>query len=187
MKKYLLLIPLLLFFVVFLFTKENDKAIFIQPKNLHLADIVLRKGVGTQSEIISMILSSNLTHVGIVSSTNPIKIIHATYEDLGENGVVEFDWEQFSKGSKYIKIIRLNLDDEVKKKIVSSLKAKIGDDFKLTTDKDNLYCTTLIEKELKKHINVNLKYDYVDNLLLKGYILPPKSFLDLEHEIIYEK
>lgn len=185
MKKYLVFI--IIIFVFYLIISVDKTSKFNEPKNLELADIVLRKGIGAQSEVISQVLDSNLTHIAIISNTNPLKIIHATYDDFDANGVVEFSWEKFAKGSKYIKIIRLNLSKNEKDELVKNLKKQLGKDFKISTDEDNLYCTTFIAKELQKYLNKDLKYIYIDNIFIKGKLLPPKSFLDLDHSVIYEE
>lgn len=184
MRKYLIFI-ILIFLIYLIFPKSN--ASFDEPKDLKIADIILRKGIGAQSEVISQVLKSNLTHIGIISSTNPIKILHATYDDFDISGVVEFSWEQFAKGSKYIKIIRLNLSKNEKEELVKSLKTKLGNEFRISTDENNLYCTTFIAKDLQKYLNKDLKYIYLDNIFIKGKILPPKSFLELDHKVVYEK
>lgn len=98
--------------------------------------------------------------------------------------MVEFSLEDFLKGAKKIKIIRLNIEN--KNDILDNLKKQIGKEFKISTQNDNLYCTTFLWNELKKYIKEDLKYDKINIPFNQGYYLLPERFLDLEHTLIYE-
>ena len=56
-------------------------------KNLHslptleVGDIIFREGIGVESIIIQKLSKHNYTHIGLVISTKPIIILHATPDD----------------------------------------------------------------------------------------------------------
>lgn len=183
MKKIAFLINLLFFYTYFNYDMNINT--FTIPQNLEIGDLILREGTGSQSLLISKITHSKYTHIGIISSIHPIKILHATYDDLGENGVKEFSIKDFFKGAKQIKIIRLiDLSKEEKLLLIKNLKKYLNQDFNLSPKDNNLYCTTFIYKELEPLITEQLEKTYLDIPIATGYYLLPKSFLNLNHIVI---
>lgn len=182
MKKLIILINIFIFYLYF----NLNISSFSIPNNLMLGDFILREGIGIESELIKLATNSKYTHIGIISSINPTKILHATYEDFGFSGVVQFDLKDFLNGAKEVKIIRLkNLKD--KEKLINDLKAKLKSDFVLDESENALYCTTYIYNDLKKYLNIELNKTYLDLPINKGYYLLPSEFLKLEHEVIFEE
>lgn len=169
------ILNIFIFCVALLANNQND---------IKIGDLILREGTTLDSQLIKQFFNATYTHIGIISCEKPLKVLHATYDDLGKNGVVEFSWEDFLKGAKKIKIIRLDIEN--KNDILDNLKKQIGKEFKISTQNDNLYCTTFLWNELKKYIKVDLKYDKINIPFNQGYYLLPERFLDLEHTLIYE-
>lgn len=185
MKTIFFISNFIIFYIYFNF--QPNISSFEIPKDIKKGDLVLREGIGLQSQLILYATKSNYSHLGIISSENPLKVLHATYQDLGQNGVKEFSFSDFLKGSKKIKIIRLNdINDENIDILLSKLFLYLNNDFDLNASENNLYCTTFIEKELSKIYKLNLDKTFINVPVFYGYYLLPESFLTLNHKVIYE-
>lgn len=149
---------------------------------LEIADLVFRQGIDLDSSIIQDITKSPYSHIGMVVSLNPILIIHATTNDLNkQNGVILSSLEDFLKLSKQIAIKRFDLDLKTKEKIANALLKQLGKPFILNAESNNLYCTTLLENELSKYINLDLSYTTINVPILGGEFLFPKAFFEDNH------
>ena len=152
---------------------------------LKVLDIVLRTGIDLDSLLISRISGSPYSHIGVVISTQPLQILHASSSDT-QNKVAVSEFDYFLAHAKGIAVKRYaNLGD--KERILGYLKAQIGKEFKLFDEGEKLYCTTLIENALKQAFEPNLAYEKLDLSLLSGEYLFPKAFYDSNQSVlIYE-
>ena len=152
---------------------------------LKVLDIVLRTGIDLDSLLISRISGSPYSHIGVVISTQPLQILHASSSDT-QNRVAVSEFDYFLAHSKGIAVKRYaNLGD--KERILGYLKAQIGKEFRLFDEDEKLYCTTLIENALKQAFEPNLAYEKLDLSLLSGEYLFPKAFYDSNQSVlIYE-
>lgn len=156
---------------------------------LKVGDIILRQGVGADSKLIQHISSSRFSHIGIIVSINPTTILHATTNDNPSklNQVLLSDINSFVSLSYAIAIKRFDLSQEQADLIVKYLLSQVGREFVLDTTQDKLYCTTIIESALSKHIKLDLPYTYIDIPLLRGYYLMPQSFYtNTQSKLIYQ-
>ena len=178
---------LLLILAFLAFLPEKKQGLKMQDlkamPELEVLDLVLRAGVDLDSLLIRQISNSPYSHIGVVISTKPLQILHASSSDT-KNKVAISDFSYFLAHTKAIAIKRYeNLAN--KEQIINYLKAQVGKDFKLTNNKDALYCTTLIEKAFKQ--DLSLSYKNIDMSLLSGKYLFPKAFYDdNKSALIYE-
>ncbi len=197
------------------------------PK-LKVLDIVLRAGIDLDSLLISQISGSPYSHIGVVISTQPLQILHASSSDT-QNRVAVSEFEYFLAYAKGIAVKRYryfaefegfesanlqgfsqnsrqngefesvnlrnleqsgeaqNPKQQAFERVVAYLKSQIGKEFRLFSENDKLYCTTLIENALKQAFEPNLAYEKLDLSLLSGEYLFPKAFYDSNQSVlIYE-
>ncbi len=179
------------------------------PK-LKVLDIVLRAGIDLDSLLISQISGSPYSHIGVVISTQPLQILHASSSDT-QNRVAVSEFDYFLAHAKGIAVKRyryfaefegfesanlqgFSRNDKTKnaknssvERVVAYLKSQIGKEFRLFSENDKLYCTTLIESALKQAFEPNLAYEKLDLSLLSGEYLFPKAFYDSNQSVlIYE-
>ncbi|KAA6224662.1 MULTISPECIES: hypothetical protein [unclassified Campylobacter] len=74
-----------------------------------------------------------------------------------------------------------------KEELVKNLKNEIGKEFVLSSDEDNLYCTTLLEKAIKPFLNFDLNYSHVQLLIFRGKYLYPKASYDDNNSVLIYK
>lgn len=166
---------------------------------LKVLDIVLRAGIDLDSLLISQISGSPYSHIGVVISTQPLQILHASSSDT-QNRVAVSEFDYFlahSKGiavKRYVNFWGFEQGDEAQsadiqgfERVVAYLKSQIGKEFRLFNEGEKLYCTTLIENALKQAFEPNLAYEKLDLSLLSGEYLFPKAFYeDNQSVLIYE-
>ena len=187
------LIFLALFFCAlwFFYDEKNDSA----PRGLTIADlgdfpqlaeldVILREGVDLDSVVISKISQSPWTHVGIVVSSNPVEIIHASTTDTA-NRVAKSTFADFLKNAERIAVKRYDLSPEKKAAILENLKAQVGKNFSFNQDAP-LYCTTLLENAFGREF-LNLEYQNISAPVLGGeYLLPSAFYDDKKSVLIFE-
>ena len=166
---------------------------------LKVLDIVLRTGIDLDSLLISQISGSPYSHIGVVISTQPLQILHASSSDT-QNRVAVSEFDYFlahAKGiavKRYVNFWGFEQGDETQsadiqgfERVVAYLKSQIGKEFRLFNEGEKLYCTTLIENALKQAFEPNLAYEKLDLSLLSGEYLFPKAFYeDNQSVLIYE-
>lgn len=152
---------------------------------LKTLDLVLRQGRDLDSLFISSVSNNPYSHIGVIISTNPLQVLHASSTDT-QNKVAVSEFEDFLSHAKAIAIKRYeNLQGG--ECILAHLKAQVGKEFKLTNDDERLYCTTLIEDAFKEAFELNLRYEKLAIPLIAGEYLFPKAFYeDNKSVVIYE-
>ncbi|WP_156846666.1 hypothetical protein [Campylobacter ureolyticus] len=125
------------------------------------------------------------SHVGVILSLNPTKIIHSLL-GKNKNGVIIENLDDFLENATDFGVARVKFLDKNNTSIfLNNLKLKLGNKFSL--DKNGLYCTTFIVNELNKFKKMNLSYTKVNLPLLENEYLFPKAIWNNENiEIIYE-
>lgn len=159
-------------------------------------DLIFREGKSKDSAVIKYISNSKFSHIGVVYETEPLRIIHATTDDnlQNPNKVIISDISEFLKEAKNIAFKRINLESNQVEIFLNGLEKNLGKDFilygldssELERESKPIYCTTLIETELRKIIPINIEYELVNFPFLSGYYLFPKAFYDNIGELIYE-
>ena len=151
-----------------------------------IGDLIFRKGVNSESAIIANLSDSPFSHIGIVASIAPIRIIHATTDDNphAQNQVIESTIDEFLLQAQSVGLKRLPLPQNVRESIAKNAKLSLGAPFTLNTSDDSLYCTTFVRnsivavapKDFSQHFMQNLPYKRVDFALLGGKYLFPNAF-----------
>lgn len=158
------------------------------PK-LEIGDIILRKGVGMESFVIEKLSHHRYTHIGLVISTQPIIILHASADDNPKkpNRVILSSFDEFLSKAQSIAIKRYVLSKQIQEKILLEAPLWLDREFVLSTDSNALYCTTLLESLLSPHITLNAQYEEIDFPAFQGKYLFPKAFYeDSESVLVYE-
>ena len=169
----------LLFYKIYIdFFKKDIENIYIKLENdVKEGDLILRQGLDLDSSIISFMSDSKFSHIGIINSTEPLTVLHATTNDKeSQNKATIQDMRDFLKESKNIKILRLKADEKTRLNILKEARKHLGRAFVLSSDKDKFYCTTFLEESIKAYFDIELKYTDVDFSLFKGKYLFPQSF-----------
>lgn len=160
-----------------------------------VGDLVLREGNSSQSQVISHFSGSPYSHIGIITSVGDVtNVTHASNDEETNEAVSETTLNEFLSEDHALsaRIIRLNnLTVDVREKIASNVKQKIGLKFYLVSDgmKDSekrLYCTTLIYDAIRQEIpEFSLKWTSINMPPFKGAFLMPSAFLETDNEIIF--
>ncbi len=201
MKNYKKFLFLLLFlgvcFALFYFSQEQEKkqnkTLKIEALNLpplEVGDLIFRRGDSLESLIISQISNHHYTHLGLIISTDPIIIIHATTDDNinRQNQVILSPLNEFISHANSLAIKRFLLTKAQKEAIVLAAKSQLGREFILSNESNAFYCTTLIESLLTPHITLRLNYKEVNLPPLSGKYFFPKEFFNApQATLIYEK
>ncbi len=156
---------------------------------LQIGDMILREGIGIESVVIKLLSKHRYTHIGLVVSSKPIIILHATPDDNLKmpNQVILSSIDEFLSHAQNIAIKRLNLSKAQKEHIALQVSAYLGKTFVLDSNKGALYCTTLLEQILSPIIPLNIDYERIDLPAFSGDYLFPKAFYeDSNSTLIYE-
>ncbi len=162
---------------------------------LQVGDWVLRMGTTADSRIIRHVGKGRFSHLGVVVRTKPeLMVIHATTDDGYDkkNQVLLTKLSEFlsPKLAQYYAIVRPNfITAEIKKKIGLALQKRQGEAFVLADKSQaNLYCTTLIEQEIKKYKPAfKPQWQQIDVALFEGKYLFPDAFYNYPNvTTIYE-
>lgn len=160
--------------------------------NLELGDLVFRLGDEFDSALIAQISASKYSHIAIVVNLEPLTLLHATTtgESGGENAVILSEFDEFLLHARNIGVARINfLNSSQKMELVNALKMRLGEKFVLAkSTEENLYCTTLIEREIRKiYPAFSPRYIHIDAPIFNGEYLAPKAFWEYDEiEILYE-
>lgn len=159
-----------------------------------VGDLVLREGNSSQSQVIAHFSGSPFSHIGIITSAgDEITVTHASNDEETNEAVSETTLNEFLSEDLALRarIIRLNnLPVDVREKIASNAKQKIGMKFHLVTDnmqgsEKRLYCTTLIYDAIRLELpEFSLKWTTINMPPFKGSFLMPSAFLETDHDII---
>lgn len=179
-----------LVFIYFQNPKFTPKTFSNLPK-FQVGDLVFRKGIGSDSEVIAKITDFKYTHIGFVAEISPeILIIHATTTDFldKQNQVVLSTLDEFLNHSLKFGALRLNLSQNEAKMIANLLKTRLGSEFKFAPKGEpNLYCTTFLESEISKFLKFELKYENLNIPMIGGEYLLPRAFWEINGAtILYE-
>ena len=172
--------------------KTLTRADLANLPNLELGDLVFRLGDEFDSVLISQVSDFKYSHIAIVVNLEPITLLHATTsgESGGENAVILSEFDEFLSHARSLGVARINfLTQTQKSRLVQNLKAKLGEKFILAKSTEpNLYCTTLIEREIFKiYPNFTPKYTQINAPIFNGLYLTPKAFWESRNiKIIYE-
>ncbi|MGX3045554.1 YiiX/YebB-like N1pC/P60 family cysteine hydrolase [Helicobacter sp. T3_23-1056] len=117
----------------------------------HKGDIIFRKGTNQESALIASISKSHFSHIGIIVSTNPLLIAHATTDDnpTKQNQVIISSGYDFISQAILIGTKRIPLKPPLQDKIAKYALAQEGKDFVLSADKNALYCTTFVRDAIR--------------------------------------
>lgn len=117
----------------------------------HKGDIIFRKGTNQESALIASISKSHFSHIGIIVSTNPLLIAHATTDDNPnkQNQVIISNGYEFVAQALLIGTKRIPIKPSLQDKIAKYALAQEGKDFVLSADKNALYCTTFVRDAIK--------------------------------------
>lgn len=157
---------------------------------LEVGDLIFRRGDSLESMIISRVSHHHYTHLGLILSTDPLLIIHATTDDnpTAQNQVIISPLDEFLSHARSLAIKRLPLTRAQKDSIALSSRAQLGREFVIDEGSQALYCTTFVESVLAPHIALNLIYDDVNLPTWQGKYLFPRAFFELpQGNLMYEK
>ena len=159
---------------------------------LEIGDLVFRLGDEFDSILISQISEFKYSHIGIVADLEPLRVLHATTtgESDVENAVILSEFDEFLSHARNLGVARINfLNNMQKSQLIRNLKARLGEEFVLAKSSEpNLYCTTLIEREIRKILpEFAPKYMQINAPVFNGLYLLPKAFWEYSGiETIYE-
>ena len=185
---------LCLYFIYLFYPRINPPLTLSQrlldniPK-LEVGDVIFRKGTGMESFVIEKLSNHRYTHIGLVISTQPIIILHASADDNPKkpNRVILSSFDEFLSHAQNIAIKRYPLSEKMRETILLEAPLWLDREFILSTDSNALYCTTLLESILSPHITLNAQYEEIDFPAFQGKYLFPKAFYeDLESTLVYE-
>lgn len=185
---------LCLYFIYLFYPRINPPLTLSQrlldniPK-LEVGDVIFRKGTGIESFVIEKLSNHRYTHIGLVISTQPIIILHASADDNPKkpNRVILSSFDEFLSHAQNIAIKRYPLSEKMRETILLEAPLWLDREFILSTDSNALYCTTLLESILSPHITLNAQYEEIDFPAFQGKYLFPKAFYeDLESTLVYE-
>lgn len=166
-----------------------SKKSFDNLPQLQVGDVLLRMGTGVDSYVIVTATDSTYSHVAMVASVNPIKVIHATTDDVDEskNMVIEQSLEDFLDNARSLGVMRYPLDEKDRSKIATYLQKKLGIAFVLNGAEGDFYCSTLVYEALSQVQDMTMfKTVFVDSAFLEGYFLLPDAFFhDKRAHLIY--
>ena len=184
-----------LLFVIFiclgfcLYIKQNQKARELLlantrevalkiTQNAQIGDLIFRKGMNVESDIITYISHSPFSHIGMVVSLEPFSVIHATTDDDKNalNQVIISSLEDFLAQAKVVGLKRLDLPQETRLKIAQDSLNYLTKPFVLSTDSTRFYCTTFLLDMILQKTEFEVEFINVDFAFLGGEYLFPSAF-----------
>ena len=158
----------------------GKRTIFQPPASIEIGDFIYRMGSDADSELIAHLSGFDFSHIGMVVQTQPIRIIHATTDDDANkaNQVISSSFAEFTQKAKGYAITRAHfLTQAEKTTLAHALEQRLGEAFVLLAKGEkNLYCTTLLEREIQKLRPFSPSYQHIDVPVFRGKYLFPKSF-----------
>lgn len=185
---------LCIFAYIYLNNSKPNYSFHLNKKlDFQKGDLVFRLGDVYDSTIISKLSNCDFSHIGMVIKTNPVLIIHATTNDYKDkpNQVLIDSLDGFLSHSKKFALGRISpLKKDQIDIIINNLLQKVGKPFVLLPEKNskNLYCTTLLNDEISKFIDLELKYQKINVPFFNGEYLFPREFYKSKFvKIIYKQ
>ena len=180
----------LVFIAFFIQSTHYPQGIPLQnlPKNLksqfQVGDFVFRKGLDSDSVFIAYLSHSYFSHIGMIVSTQPLTIIHATTNDKPQhkNQVILSSLEEFLSQSRTFGVKRLKVNPKIRAEIAKKAQSYLGQPFILKSDSTSLYCTTFLEESIKAYLDFEVPYMQINFPILGGKYLFPQSFW--EHSLM---
>ncbi|OBV28685.1 hypothetical protein BKN38_09235 [Helicobacter sp. CLO-3] len=159
---------------------STSQAIEILSNNAESGDIIFRQGLNTESVIIAYLSDSLFSHIGMVISTNPFLIIHATTDDDPRfpNQVIISPLQEFLAQGKVFALSRQRLAKSVREAIAADSRAYLHRAFVLDTSESRLYCTSFLESIIVKRTPISLPYARVSMPVVAGEYLFPQAFFE---------
>ncbi len=157
-----------------------SQAMEILSKNAESGDFILRKGCNTESVVIAHLSDSLFSHIGMVISTNPFLIIHATTDDNPNfpNQIIISPLAEFLNQGKIFALSRLKAPQSIREALVIDSKEYLHRAFVLDTSDSKLYCTSFLESLIAKHMPISLPYTQIAVPLVSGEYLFPQAFYE---------
>lgn len=157
----------------------NAKEVMAKIKqSAEVGDIIFRRGLNTESDIITYISHSPFSHIGMVVSLEPFSIIHASTDDdkMHLNQVIISSLEDFLTQGNSVGLRRLDLPQELRAKIAEDSLAFLTKPFVLSTDSTRFYCTTFLLDIISQRVDFEVDFINVDFAFLGGEYLFPSAF-----------
>ncbi|WP_181882595.1 MULTISPECIES: YiiX/YebB-like N1pC/P60 family cysteine hydrolase [unclassified Helicobacter] len=159
---------------------STSQAVEILSQNAESGDFILRKGRNTESVVIARLSDSLFSHIGMVVSTNPFLIIHATTDDNPNfpNQVIISPLEEFLEQGKVFALLRLKAPQSMREMLAMDSKEHLHRAFVLDTSDSRLYCTSFLETLIAKHMSISLPYTQISAPIISGEYLFPQAFYE---------
>lgn len=147
-------------------------------QNAEVGDLIFRKGLNTESDIITYISRSPFSHIGMVVSLEPFSVIHATTDDdkNAPNQVIISSLENFLAQAQAVGLRRLDLPQEIRIAMARDSLRYLAKPFVLSTDSTRFYCTTFLLEVISQQTEFEVDFINVDFAFLGGEYLFPSAF-----------
>ena len=135
----------------------------VHPVEVHIGDIVVRKGYGTWTHYFINCSSreKRFSHVGIVSEIgNEVALIHADADERTGDGCVRVEaWRGFFADALECAVFRFDGDPNVASNIAINAKRRLGVKFDSAFDMsetNRLYCSEMVRLAINEAVGTNL-------------------------------
>lgn len=147
-------------------------------QNAEVGDLIFRKGLNTESDIITYISRSPFSHIGMVVSLEPFSVIHATTDDdkNAPNQVIISSLKDFLAQAQAVGLRRLDLPQEIRIAMARDSLRYLAKPFVLSTDSTRFYCTTFLLEVIAQQTEFEVDFINVDFAFLGGEYLFPGAF-----------
>ncbi|MGX2984883.1 YiiX/YebB-like N1pC/P60 family cysteine hydrolase [Helicobacter sp. 23-1048] len=147
-------------------------------QNAEVGDLIFRKGLNTESDIITYISHSPFSHIGMIVSLEPLSVIHATTDDdkNAPNQVIISSLENFLSQAQAVGLRRLDLPQEIRTAMARDSLRYLAKPFVLSTDSTRFYCTTFLLEVISQQTEFEVDFINVDFAFLGGEYLFPSAF-----------
>ncbi len=151
---------------------------------LSVGDVLLRQGIGADSEIISRLSGGDYSHSGMVAAVSPqVVIIHAAAADdpdpARHHQVIVSSLPDFAGRAVRLAVRRYPLTAEQRQEIGLYLYSMLGEPFVLDGRENALYCSTLILRALSPYFEPGpLVFEDLQVPLFRGRYLYPQKFME---------